>query len=189
MPEVGNRAGSFGGALRSLTVGPSGSGASPRPSGWPARLGSCQPSPAPPSCFPSTGCQWPPLSPTPPDSFIGIEVGAGAPGGACPRENGGSPVATPVRASSGTPAPRPHGAPGRCPRPRSMTQGASTSAALKRPPMSRRCCCPPAPSTQARRSPGIPQNSSWPSRHAVGWSSPPVPVLPHASALFTLALV
>ena len=45
------------------------------------------------------------------------------------------------------------------------------------------------PSTPPPPSPSTPPNSSWPSRRALGWSSPPVQVLPHASALFTLALV
>ena len=97
-----------------------------------------------------------------------------------------TPADSPAAAAAQASAVLPHrlatpelaeGAPARCPRPRSMAQGASTSVALKRPPMSRRCCCPPAPSTPPRRSPSILQNSSWPSRHAVGWSSPPVPVL------------
>ena len=47
LPDVGNRAGNLAGVLRPLTAVLSGSGASPRLSGWPARPGSCRPSPQP----------------------------------------------------------------------------------------------------------------------------------------------
>ena len=53
-PEAGNRAGNLAGVLRPLTAGPSGSGASPRLSGWPVRPGSCRPSPA----LSMTGYKW-----------------------------------------------------------------------------------------------------------------------------------
>ena len=64
-PEAGNRAGNLAGVLRPLTAGPSGSGASPRFSGWPVRPGSCRPSAAPRPWSPDTDFQWPPLSPSP----------------------------------------------------------------------------------------------------------------------------
>ena len=75
MPEARNRAGSLAGVLRPLTAVLSGSGASPRLSGWSARPGICRPAPAPPPCCPGTDCQWPPLSSNP-RRLIGVEVRA-----------------------------------------------------------------------------------------------------------------
>ncbi len=54
------------------------------------------------------------------------------------------------------------------------------AVASGRRPRSRSCCCPPVPSTPPPQYPGIPPNSSWPSRRAAGWSSPPTPVHPSA---------
>ena len=59
MPEARNRAGNAAGVLRPVIAGPSGSGASPRLSGWPARPGSCGPFPAPPPCCPGRDCPSP----------------------------------------------------------------------------------------------------------------------------------
>ncbi len=44
-----------------------------------------------------------------------------------------------------------------------------------RQPRSRCCCYPPVPSIPPRPSPGTPLNSSWPSPHTAGWSTPPEP--------------
>ena len=83
LPGVVIPAGSLSGVLRPLIAGLSGSAVSPRLSGWPARPGSCRPSPALPPCFPGTDCQWPPpssrgqaLSRPAPDRLIGVEVRA-----------------------------------------------------------------------------------------------------------------
>ena len=75
LPDAGNRAGRFAGGFRLLIAGPSGSAASPRLSGWPARTGICRPSPAPSPCSPAqiaSGL----LSCPAPDGLIGVEVRA-----------------------------------------------------------------------------------------------------------------
>ena len=65
LTEAGNRAGRLYGMPRLLIAGLSGTAVSPRLCGWPVRQGICRPSPAPPPCFPSTDCRWPPLSSSP----------------------------------------------------------------------------------------------------------------------------
>ena len=163
-PEAGNRAGDLAGVLRPLTAGPSGSGASPRFSGWPVRPGSCRPSPAPRPWSPGTEFQWPPLSPSP---SPGIPFGK-------------------LRTGADTPPPPRHGAPGHCPRSHSAVQRAPSSTGRGRPPRSRSCCCPPVPSTPPHRSPGTLPSSSWPSPHTAGWWSQPEPALVKTGGRFTL---
>ena len=65
LPEAENRSGRLAGAPHPVTARLSGTAVSPRLCGWPVRQGICRPSPAPPPCFPSTDCRWPPLSPNP----------------------------------------------------------------------------------------------------------------------------
>ena len=124
-PEAGNRAGNLVGVLRPLTAGPSGSGASPRFSGWPVRPGSCGTLSCTKALVPRVQISSGLLSRPAPDGLIGIEVRAVGQARALPSCKRGftSRIFAPARAgpSRYSRTDLPTHAPARCPRSHSVS--------------------------------------------------------------------